>query len=242
MRFKDQVVVITGAGRGMGKAMALAYAREGASLALAARRHNEVLATVTECAAFGAKAVALTTDVADSAAVEKLAEHAQAHFGRIDVWVNNAGIWGMGAIDALTDAQWAEMLAINLSGVFFGTRAAAQRMKPNGKGSILNVASVSSQLGTAKSAHYSASKYGVIGLTEAAAADLREFSITVNAICPGATSHKDFSPADGAPGPLARILTPVEIAPMALFLTSAEAKMITGAAIDVFGGTQFKIS
>ena len=242
MRFKDQVVVITGAGRGMGKAMALAYAREGASLALAARRHAEVLATVTECEALGAKAVALTTDVSDSAAVEKLAQHAEKHFKRIDVWVNNAGIWGMGAIDELTDAQWAEMLATNLNGVFYGTRAAAKRMKPNGKGSILNVASVNSQLGCAKSAHYSASKYGVIGLTEAAAADLREFSINVNAICPGATSHKEFSPAPGAPGPLARMLTPVEIAPMALFLTSADAKMITGAAIDIFGGTQIKIS
>src|SRR5207253_792465 len=99
MRFKDQAVVITGAGRGMGKAMALAYAREGASLALAARRHAEVLATVAECESLGAKAVALATDVSDSAAVEKLAQRVQEQFGRIDVWVNNAGIWGMGAID-----------------------------------------------------------------------------------------------------------------------------------------------
>jgi NAD(P)-dependent dehydrogenase (short-subunit alcohol dehydrogenase family) len=134
------------------------------------------------------------------------------------------------------------MLATNLTGVFYGIRAAAKRMKPRGKGAILSVASVSARRGSAKSVHYSASKTGIIGLTESAAADLREYSITVNAVCPGATSHKEFSPAPDAPGPLARPLTPVEIAPLALFLTSPEARMITGAVYDIFGGTQIKIS
>lgn len=244
MRLADKVAVVTGASGGIGQACAEALAREGASVAVVAGRN---LATAEEVARkieeMGRQAVALACDVSCSEAVEQACERICERFSRIDVLVNNAGIRRDNFLIRMTDAEWEDVLRVNLSGVFNFTRAVGRRMFRQRQGRIINISSVAGVMGNAGQANYSAAKAGVIGLTKAAARELAMRGVTVNAIAPGlidvgmTTSLKEDVKARLLAGvPLGRLGNAEEVAAACVFLASDEAGYITGQVLCVDGG------
>jgi NAD(P)-dependent dehydrogenase (short-subunit alcohol dehydrogenase family) len=184
---KGKVVLITGAGRGLGRAAALAFAREGASLVLCARS-AEVSETARAAEALGAAVLARRLDVADETAVKSFVADAVARFGRLDVLINNAAVLGPKApLLAHSAKEWRETLETNLTGAFLVLRAAAEAMKAKGAGSIVNVTSGAGRHGRADGAVYAVSKFGIEGLTQIAADEFRAFGVRVNAFNPGPT-------------------------------------------------------
>lgn len=257
MKLKDRIALITGGGRGIGRAIALAYAREGASVAVAARTEHQVQQVAREIAdQFDAKSVAVPCDVANSASVNEMFAKVREHFGRgPDIMVNNAGIAETAVLIKTDDELWQRHLAINLSGTFYCTRAALPEMVGRGWGRIINIASIAGKMGAPYIAAYSASKHGVLGLTRSAALEVAKNGITVNAICPGyvdtemttrgianITSRTGIT-ADEAKtalegmSPQNRLVTSEEVAALALLLASEDGRGITGQAINVDGGT-----
>jgi NAD(P)-dependent dehydrogenase (short-subunit alcohol dehydrogenase family) len=182
---KDRVVVITGASSGIGEACALAFADKGAQLVLAARRAERLDALVVWLEAMGCKALAVATDVADEAAVEHLFERAMKRFGRVDVLVNNAGIADSTPADQADLALWHRVIDTNLTSAFLCARSAIRIMKPQGHGRIINVGSISARVPRANSPAYTASKWGLDGLTRALAIDCRADNIAVSIFHPG---------------------------------------------------------
>lgn len=244
MRLADKVAVVTGASGGIGQACAEALAREGASVAVVAGRNlaaaEEVARKIEE---MGRQAVALACDVSCSEAVEQACERICERFSRIDVLVNNAGIRRDNFLIRMTDAEWEDVLRVNLSGVFNFTRAVGRRMFRQRQGRIINISSVAGVMGNAGQANYSAAKAGVIGLTKAAARELAMRGVTVNAIAPGlidvgmTTSLKEDVKARLLAGvPLGRLGNAEEVAAACVFLASDEAGYITGQVLCVDGG------
>jgi len=234
-----RVCLVTGAATGIGRGIAEAYAAEGATVILAdidADRATEVAATLPD-------AVALGLDVGDSAAVEAAVAHIAATFGRLDVLVNNAGIDDTGAVTDIDDAQWDRMVRVNLSGVFYCTRAAARVMKAQRSGRIISIGSNLGIIGSIGMPHYCAVKAGVHGFMRAIARELAPFGITANTIAPGPirTELLDSLPADIlerklADIPLGRFGTVAEIAPTAVLLASEGGAYYTGAVMNATGG------
>src|SRR3954470_17972950 len=187
MKLQDRLAVITGGGRGIGKAIAISFAREGASVALAARTKNEVDAVAHAIENdHQVKALSLVCDVSNSSAVANAFAEISEHFGRgADILVNNAGIALSAPLVKTDDELWQKHLAINLSGSFYCTRAALPHMLEQGWGRIINIASIAAKSGAAYIAAYSASKHGVLGLTQSVAHEVATRGVTVNAICPG---------------------------------------------------------
>lgn len=244
MRLADKVAVVTGASGGIGQACAEALAREGASVAVVAGRNlaaaEEVARKIEE---MGRQAVALACDVSCSEAVEQACERICERFSRIDILVNNAGIRRDNFLIRMTDAEWEDVLRVNLSGVFNFTRAVGRRMFRQRQGRIINISSVAGVMGNAGQANYSAAKAGVIGLTKAAARELAMRGVTVNAIAPGlidvgmTTSLKEDVKARLLAGvPLGRLGNAEEVAAACVFLASDEAGYITGQVLCVDGG------
>lgn len=247
-RLEGKSAIVTGAASGIGRASAILFAREGASLVIADKADgvHETAATIVKA---GGTAVALTGDAADEAFVASLVARAVADYGKLDVFYANAGIVGpytpLTEIDA---AGVAEVLRVNLIGPMLAVKHAARAMVPNGKGSIICTASVAGIRSGAGPAPYSASKAGVINLATTAANELYGTGVRVNAICPGLIETGmtkpifDQSRARGTEGkigqlnPLTRYGVPDEIAHMALFLASDDASYVNGQAVAVDGG------
>jgi 3-hydroxybutyrate dehydrogenase len=246
--------LITGGGRGIGRAIALEFARNGARVAVAARTAEQVEQVAAE---IGGDAVALVCDVSDPQSVARMFSRLREDFGNPDILVNNAGIAESATLVNTTDELWHRHLAINLSGTFYCTRAALPAMLKRGWGRVINVASIAGKSGAPYIAAYSASKHGVLGLTRSAALELATTGVTVNAICPGYVdtdmvtrgvdqiTAKTGRTADEAldslkkMSPQNRLVTPEEVAAIALLLASDAGRGINGQGINVDGGSVF---
>jgi meso-butanediol dehydrogenase/(S,S)-butanediol dehydrogenase/diacetyl reductase len=255
MRLEGKVAVITGASRGIGAAIAQRLAAEGAAVALSA---NE--ARVAEAAeaikAAGGRAVGVIADVTDKADVTRLFSEAEAAFGRIDIAVQNAGVITIARIEAMTEAEWDRVLAVNTKGVFLCCQEAIARIRRHGEGGrLINTASGQARQGFVFTPHYAASKFGVIGITQSLAKEVAAEGITVNAFCPGIIDTDMWAYNDAAwgkllgdykPGalmaewvrniPMKRAGTPADVAGLVAFLAGPDAAYITGQTINVDGG------
>lgn len=248
-RLQGKHAVITGAGRGIGNAIARRFATEGARVTIADINPETARGGAQEIVAQGGLARAVQVDVSDSKSVGVLVETARRELGEIDILVNNAGILQLAptpldAILAVTEAEWDLMLAINLKGMFLVSQAVLPSMLARRRGVILNIASVAARTGGSRGwASYPASKAGVIGLTIDMAKKLAPRGIRVNAIAPGTIETElvqNYSPAErlafAHSSPMGRSGTPDEIAQAALFLCSEESSYVTGQVLNVDGG------
>jgi len=242
MKFHDRTVLVTGASRGIGRSVALRFAEEGARLALVARTETELLQTADAIEQAGARAIAIPTDIRDRGGVQACVERAEAELGPIDVLVNNAGVFLWRPFLELSSEEWELVLETNLTGAANFCRAVLPGMMRRRRGRIVNVSSIHGMRGEANLAAHSAAKFGLIGLTQSLAREFRSFNIAVNAVCPGTVENKEDE--TGAPSrtePLAEKLWPRDVARTVLFLASDDAAAITGAALEVFGGTHLTI-
>lgn len=239
-RLAERRVIITGAARGIGAAIAATFAAEGARLVLLDREGEQCQATA---AALGA--TAMEVDLADAADAQRATGEAIAALGGVDVLVNNAGILHMAPLLEIDVADWDRTFAINTRAMLLTTQVAAKAMIAAGTpGSIVNMASMGGKVGSPNQAHYAASKAAVISLTRVAAMELGEHGIRVNCICPGyvltemgaSTRTPEMVAKWSSMSPLGRCAEPSEVADMALFLASDQAKYCTGQAMNVSGG------
>jgi len=232
MKLRDQVAVITGGGRGIGRAMALAFAREGADVVVAARSSEEIAAVAQEVLQSGRRALAVPTDVADEAQVHALIERSVAELGRIDILVNNAGMGIFKPVVEMAAEEWDRVVAVNLRGVFLCARAVLPHLMKQRRGVILNVSSMAAYHGAATYGAYSATKAAVNNLTESLAAEARPYGIRVNALCPGPVATRlraSHYPEEDQ----SQLMRPEAVADVAVFLASDAARGISGAAINV---------
>jgi len=245
MRLAGKVALVTGAQQGIGKAIALAYGREGASVVI---NYLDSQAAADEIAsqirALGQQAVTIAGDVAQAADVRRMVEAGES-LGGIDILVNNAGIFPRVEFLDMTEAQWDEVLNVNLKGTFLCTQAVAQKLVERGRGgAVINLASGAAFRSSPRGVHYVASKAGIVGLTRAAALELASHRVRVNAIAPGITDtaqprygmSEEELQAAGRQVPLGRLGTPEDVADLAVFLASEESRHITGQTIHVNGG------
>jgi 3-oxoacyl-[acyl-carrier protein] reductase len=244
MRFANQVAIVTGAGRGIGHAIALALASEGARVAVVSRTEANALRTAEEILAKHAgMAKAYAVDVADHGAVKKLAEQILSDFSRVDILVNNAGVTRDGLSMRMSPDDWDIVLNTNLKGAFNFIQAVERPMIKQRSGRIVNISSVAGLMGNAGQANYAASKAGLLGLTKSIARELASRGITCNAVAPGfiTTDMTDVLPEQIKSGvvgqiPMGSFGEPADIAAAVAFLASAEAKYITGQCLTVDGG------
>ncbi|HEX9135229.1 MAG TPA: SDR family NAD(P)-dependent oxidoreductase [Ktedonobacteraceae bacterium] len=246
--------VVTGAGRGIGRSIALALAQAGANVAVTARTPIEIEQVVAEIQAMGRQSLAVTCDVTDPAQVTHMATTLIEGLGGVDILVNNAGNAGSHKFLNHPDELWHRMLAINLTSVYYVAKAFVPAFMNQRYGRILNIASIASRVGGSYIAAYTAAKHGVLGLTRALAVELLPYNITVNAICPGYvnTPMTDASVTNivartGMPeskarealestSPQKRLIEPEEVAAIAVFLAQDINRGITGQAINIDGG------
>lgn len=248
-RLQGKVAVITGASSGIGKATALLFAREGARVAVGARREDSLKALVQEIEKDGGVAIMRRTDVSREQDVKGLIEAAIEGFGHIDILVNNAGIsGGLSGIEAQEEREWMDVYRTNVLGTVWGIKHVAKHMMERKKGSIVNVSSVAGIRSGAGGNAYSASKAAIINFTMTSACDLGGYNVRVNAVCPGLIETEmtkpvfDYARAKGKEEKLGsrcelrRYGLPMEVAYAILFLASDEASYITGQALPVDGG------
>ncbi len=240
---EGETAIVTGGGRGIGRAICLALARAGATVAVAARSADEIERTKAEIEGEGGKAFVFATDVTSRAAVTELVARARDATGRIDVVVNNAGVFVWKALAKLEEAEWDRVLDTNLKASYLLVHAALPDLVASGRGRILNVSSIHGTVGDANVVAHCAAKFGLVGFTKALASELRGAGVTVNAICPGSTDNKARELLGKAhAAPLEEKLDAHDVAQAALFLVSPAAATITGAVLDVWGGTTVSIS
>lgn len=240
MSFQDQVVIVTGASRGIGRAIAAAFAAKGAKVACVATTLANATATAET---IGESARAYACDVSDSASVEALFEAVLADLGTPSVLVNNAGITRDGLVIRMKEEDWDRVLAVNLKGAYNCIRAAAKPMMKARYGRIINITSIIGQTGAAGQANYAASKAGLIGLTKSIAKELGSRNVTCNAVAPGfittdmtAELADDFRAHVEKSAPAGRLGTPEDIAGAVVFLAEASSSYITGQTLTVDGG------
>jgi NAD(P)-dependent dehydrogenase (short-subunit alcohol dehydrogenase family) len=259
MLLTDKVAVITGGGRGIGRAIALKFATEGAAILVAARTKSEIEAVVRKVREAGGRAEAVSVDVAAEDQCDNLIRAAIGRFGKIDILVNNAGEYGpVKPVEEITPEEWDRVIAVHLRGAYLLTRMVLPGMYARGSGVILNISSLSAKSAFAWGSPYAAAKAGMLGLTRVVAAEAARKGVRVNALCPGPVTEtkmsKDLgqtlaerlgvSKEDQLKGFLDTILqgrgqTANEIAAAALFLCSEQASAITGQALNVDGGAAF---
>jgi len=246
-RFQDKVVLITGAGRGIGKTIATWFAREGAQLAVNDIQNTELDQTAAMLRGFGNRVNTYVCDISNSSRDEELVQSVIHDFGRIDILVNNAGIGLPTPTLELTEKEWDRVLEVNLKGTFFLSRAVLRQMRTQRSGRVIMIASISGRTGGVYTGiHYDVSKAGVIVMTRRLAREFGEFGVTVNAVAPSfVETHllKDLgidSPEMRAQSAnlnvIKRLATPDDIANAVLFLASDSSSFITGETVNVNGG------
>jgi 3-oxoacyl-[acyl-carrier protein] reductase len=243
MRLKDKVVLVTGAGRGIGKAIALAFAKEGADIAVGDINKEEIEKTALEIESLGRRSLALEMDVTDYVKVEAAVNKILDKFTKVDILVNNAGITKDNLLLRMSQAEWDAVLNVNLKGAFNCIKAVARPMIKQRRGRIINIASIIGLIGNAGQANYSASKAGIIALTKTAAKELASRNINVNAVAPGfiQTEMTASLPADLQQKmkeaiPLNKFGSPDDVAAVCMFLASEDSSYITGQTIVIDGG------
>ncbi len=243
---KDKVVLVTGAASGIGRSIALVAAREGAHLVLADLDPHAGNETLRRVQALGNDALFAVSDVGQPDDAQALVDQAMAHFGRLDVACNNAGIGGAAAMlaDYPLDA-WEQVINVNLSGVFYGMRSQIPALLRGGGGAIVNVASILGAVGFATAAAYTAAKHGVLGLTQAAALEYSAKGLRINVVGPGFIQTPMISALDADPAvhaalvaahPIGRLGLPDEVAELVVWLASTRASFVTGAYYPIDGG------
>jgi 3-hydroxybutyrate dehydrogenase len=259
MLLEGKVAIVTGGGRGIGRAIARRFAKEGATVMVAARTEIELRAVVSEIAASGGKAAYVTADLAQESDCARIVAAARERLGPIDILVNNGGDYGpVKPIEEITTAEWDHVIAVHLRAAFLLTRAVLPEMYARGSGSILNISSLSAKSAFPWGAPYAAAKAGMLGLTRTSAAEGARRGVRVNAICPGPVTETKMSKDLGATlaerlglsekdqldGFLQSILqgrgqTADEIAAAAAFLASDQASAIVGQSLNVDGGAAY---
>lgn len=248
-RLKGKTAIVTGGGTGIGKAIALAFGRAGARVAVLGRRREPLEMVVRELTKGGAQGMAIDCDVARSAEVRQAVEQVESAFGPVNVLVNNAGILSVSTIESISEEDWDRLMETNLKGPFLMSRAILPSMRKAGGGSIVNIGSFLGLVAMKERAAYCASKGGVTLLTKAMSLDHAHEKIRVNCICPGAVETELVKKlfADDEEGrkrrqartatiPLGRFGQPEDIAGLAVFLASEESSWMTGTAIPIDGG------
>ncbi len=249
MEFKDKIVLVTGAGSGIGRVTAHAFAKEGGTVVVSDINEKGGLETVEQIAALGGKSIFIKTNVADAASVEQLHNQIVDKFGQLDVAINNAGIGGIPARTHESSLEnWDKVMAVNATGVFYCMKYQIQQMLTQGGGAIVNTASIAGLRGLPNNLAYVASKHAVVGMTKTAAMEYARNKIRINAICPVFTVTPLFDPAvmekisaglskklkSGIP--MKRFADPIEMANTILWLCSDKASFVTGHAMPVDGG------
>lgn len=242
MRLEGKVAIVTGAGRGLGKGIALKLAKEGAKVIVSDVMIDNANDCVAEIKAAGGEAMAYGGNIAKLEDVNAVFDAAVNTYGKIDIIVNNAGINKDAMLHKMTDEQWDAVINVNLTGTFYMTREAAKRMREQENGRIINIASMS-WLGNVGQSNYAASKAGVVGLSKTAARELAKKGVTCNAICPG---FIETDMTRGVPDkvwdimiskiPAGRAGSPEDVGNLVAFLASDEASYINGQVIEVSGG------
>ena len=240
---ENQIAVVTGAGRGIGRAIALKFAAEGADVVVVSRTQENSEKVAAEIQALGRKAWAHAVDVADAAAVNAAAEKILAEAGKVDILVNNAGVTRDGLLMRMPDADWDTVLNTNLKGAFLVTKAFVRSFIKQRSGRIINISSVIGLIGNAGQSNYAASKAGLIGFTQSSARELASRGITANAIAPGFIETDMTSELNEALRaeilkkiPLGCLGQSEDIAAAALYLASPGARYVTGQVLTVDGG------
>lgn len=244
-----KVALITGAGSGIGRAIAVLFAKEGAEVGVADISDNDGKQTVAEIKKKGGGAVFVHGDVSKSDSVKKMVEVTFKEFGKLTVLVNNAGIESVGSVAELTEEAWDKVIDVNLKGTFLCSKYSVPKIIQSGGGVIINIASVLGLIGSKGESAYCASKGGIIALTRAMAMDFAPRGIRVNCICPGSVLTPTFERVMTAAGdykssfkrnlekiPLKRVAEPDEIAQVALYLASDMSSYMTGSALVIDGG------
>jgi NAD(P)-dependent dehydrogenase (short-subunit alcohol dehydrogenase family) len=234
---RDKIAIVTGAGRGIGEGIARKLAQDGATVVCADVNESDASSVASSLGGIG-----MRLDVSKADECDALVTRVHERYGRLDILVNNAGINRDAMLHKMTDEQWHQVIAVDLTGVFFMTRAASRIMRAAGSGRIVNISSAS-WMGNIGQANYAAAKAGVVGLSRTAAKELARSQVTVNAICPG---FIDTTMTRGIPDaireqqlakiPLGRAGQPADVAAVVAFLASDEAGYVTGEVINVGGG------
>jgi len=248
-RLEEKVAIVTGAGSGIGAGITKLFAKEGAKVVLADWHPENAEKVASEIRAAAGQAVAVKCDVSDAKDAEALIAAALAQFKKIDILVNNAGVYVPDSVERVSEAEWDKVMSVDLKGVMLCSKYAIPHMRKQGKGKIINIASIAGEVGLAQSAAYCAAKGGVILLTKEMALDYAKDRINVNAICPGVIvtamtedMRRDKQTADGLmqQTPLGRFGQPEDIAYAALYLANDESDFVTGTALVVDGGWTIK--
>lgn len=245
MRTKDRVALVTGAGQGLGRAIAMVLAGEGAKIAVNDVKFNEqhAMETVQQIRQLGFEAEMFLADVSNEAEVDEMVQAVIKHFGRVDILVNNAGINRDGLVHKGDKTKWDAVMAVNLTGPFLCTKAVLPSMRNQGYGRIVNVSSYTARTGVFGTGYYATAKTGLIGLTKITAAENASKGVTVNAVAPGYIKTammlnypEETKNAITSKIPVGRWAEPEEIANAILFLAEDKAGYVTGSVLDINGG------
>jgi 3-oxoacyl-[acyl-carrier protein] reductase len=247
INFDGEVALITGGSRGIGASVARMFAAAGGTVAITyVGREDAAKEVLKEVQKLGQKGIAVRGDVSVWTDVQRIVDEVLRNFGRVDVLVNNAGIWTYGEVDGMSDEVWERTIDVNLKGTFYMCRAVIPHMKQQGGGRIINISSTAGQRGEAFHSHYAASKGGIISFTKSLAVELAPFNILVNSVAPGWVDTDMCEEVFGDPNykeevrktiPLGRIAVPDDIAGPVIFLASHLARHITGEVLNVNGGS-----
>lgn len=243
MKLAERIALVTGAGRGIGRACARALAQEGAHVAICDVNLEGAQGVASEVAALGHKAVAVKADVSKKAEVDAMVQEVIGVLGRVDILVNNAGITRDAMFHKMTEGEFDEVIGVHLKGTWLVSQAVVSGMRERRFGRIINLSSISAKIGNIGQTNYSAAKAGVVGFTKAAARELARSNITVNAIQPGFIDTamtraipEEIRQQKIANIPVGRIGEPEDVARVVVFLASDDAAYITGAVLEVTGG------